>query len=58
MKHPRDDEKSKTKKPPVEKTTDGKIVQFRKPKPGKPLDVEWFYEDEEFFSEHMDEFDW
>ena len=48
----------KKKQPPVEKTTDGQLVHFRKPKPGQLLDVEWFYEDEEFFAEWMDEFDW
>jgi len=23
-----------------------------------PLDIDWFYEDEEFFTEWMDSFDW
>lgn len=57
MKHPSDTEKDK-KKPPVEKTTDGKLLHFRKPKPDPKLDIDWFYEEEEFFAEHMDEFDW
>lgn len=57
MKHPSDNEKDK-KKPPVVKSTDGKLLHFRKPKPDPKLDVDWFYEEEEFFVEHMDEFDW
>lgn len=53
---PSDDDKKQ--KPPGNDKPDGQIVHFRKPKPGQPLDVEWFYEDEEFFVECMDEFDW
>ena len=37
------------------------IVPFkRQPKKPPPpnLDVEWFYDEAEFFSEWMDEFDW
>ena len=51
-----DDEKHQ--KPPIDETIGGDIVHFRKPKKAKPMDVEWFYEDEEFFAEWMDEFDW
>ena len=37
----------------------GDVVFLRKPaNPNPPLDVDWFYDDEEFFAEHMDEFDW
>ena len=53
---PSDDDKKK--KPPVDKSTDGQLLHFRKLKKPQPMDVEWFYEDEEFFAEWMDEFDW
>ncbi|MBT7641683.1 MAG: hypothetical protein HN715_01635 [Rhodobiaceae bacterium] len=47
------------KKSPAEKSTDDTVLFFRKPpKPNPALDVSWFYDEEEFFSEHMDEFDW
>lgn len=48
----------KPKKPPAEKSA-GDVLFLRKPaKPNPPLDVEWFYDEEEFFAEWMDEFDW
>lgn len=54
---PEDGKKSET--PPPGKADGGDVVYLRKPaKPNQPLDVAWFYEDEEFFAEHMDEFDW
>lgn len=53
---PSDDDKKA--EPPVEKSTDGRLLHFRKPKKAQPMDVEWFYEDEEFFADWMDEFDW
>lgn len=35
------------------------VIPLRRPKkPIPPLDVEWFYDEEAFFTEHMDEFDW
>ena len=51
-----DDEKKQ--KPPSDETPDGRLLHFRKPKKNAPMDVEWFYEDEEFFADCMDEFDW
>jgi hypothetical protein len=33
------------------------IVSLQKPPPQPEFDVDWFYEDEEFFAEHMDGFD-
>ncbi len=55
----RDDPKNAHKKSPIEKSTDDTVLFFRKPpKPNPALDVAWFYDEEEFFSEHMDEFDW
>lgn len=57
----RDDEKDKDsekEKPPTPKEADGEIAYFRKPKAKPAMDVGWFYDEEEFFAEHMDEFDW
>ena len=37
------------------------VLAFKKPAKAPPspsLDVEWFYDEAEFFSEWMDEFDW
>lgn len=45
-------------KPPTSEETGGEIAFFRKPKPKPQMDVGWFYDDEEFFADHMDEFDW
>ena len=54
-----DDKKPPHKESPAEVSTDDKVLPFRKPtKPNPALDVAWFYDEEEFFSEHMDEFDW
>ena len=56
-----DDKKNKQggkEKPPTDASAGGELAYFRKPKPHKPMDVGWFYDDEEFFAEHMDEFDW
>ena len=55
-----DDKKSEKDKktPPDTKETGGELAYFRKPKPNPQMDVGWFYDDEEFFAEHMDEFDW
>ena len=53
-----DDRKGKNQKPPQPEGEGGKIVTFRKPKKNPAFDVEWFYEEEEFFADHMDEFDW
>lgn len=53
-----DDKKNREQKPPQPRGEGGKIVSFRKPKKNPPFDVEWFYEEEEFFADHMDEFDW
>jgi len=33
------------------------VVSLQKPPPQPAFDVDWFYEDEEFFTEHMDGFD-
>ena len=33
------------------------VVSLQKPPPQPEFDVDWFYEDEEFFAEHMDGFD-
>ena len=52
-----DDRKDKNQKPPQPEGEGGKIVSFRKPK-NPAFDVEWFYEEEEFFADHMDEYDW
>ncbi len=49
-----DDDKKKTER-------GDNVVPFKRPpkKPPPPdLDVEWFYDEAEFFSEWMDEFDW
>jgi len=49
-----DDDKKKTEH-------SDNVVPFKRPpkKPPAPnLDVEWFYDEAEFFSEWMDEFDW
>ena len=55
-----DDKKNRDgkKTPPDEKSSDGELAFFRKPKPHPKMDVDWFYDDEEFFAEWMDEFDW
>ena len=54
-----DDKKPPHKESPAEVSTDDNVLPFRKPtKPNPALDVAWFYDEEEFFSEHMDEFDW
>ena len=57
MKHS-DSRKDKKQKPPQPEGEGGEIVSFRKPKKNPAFDVAWFYEEEEFFAEHMDEFDW
>ena len=57
----RDDEKDKDgekEKPPTPQEADGELAFFRKPKAKPVMDVGWFYDEEEFFAEHMDEFDW
>jgi len=42
----------------ADQTSLSKVLPFApKKKPLPAFDVEWFYEDEEFFSEWMDEFD-
>ena len=53
-----DDTKDRNEKPPRPDDRSDKIVQFRKPKAKPAFDVEWFYDEEEFFAEWMDEFDW
>ena len=53
-----DDTKDENEKPPRPDDRSGKIVQFRKSKTKPAFDVEWFYDEEEFFAEWMDEFDW
>ena len=53
-----DDEKDGNEKPPKPESKGGKIVSFRKPTPNPLFDIGWFYDEEEFFAEHMDEFDW
>ena len=57
MKQP-DDTKNQNEKPPQPEGKGGKVVLLRKPKAKPAFDVEWFYDEEEFFAEHMDEFDW
>jgi len=52
------DTKGKDKKPPQPEGEGGKIVPFRKPTANPAFDVEWFYDEEEFFAEWMDESDW
>ena len=34
-----------------------KILPFRRPIPQPEFDLDWFYEDEEFFTQYMDDFD-
>lgn len=59
MKQSDDKKRDKEKqKPPADEATGGELAYFRKPKPNPQMDVGWFYDDEEFFAEHMDEFDW
>jgi hypothetical protein len=53
-----DDTKDEHEKPPKPEGKGGKIVQLRKPTPNPVFDAEWFYDEEEFFAEWMDEFDW
>ncbi len=53
-----DDTKDKNEKPPLPKGEGGKVISMRKPKPNPVFDAEWFYDEEEFFADHMDEFDW
>lgn len=57
MKQP-NDTKDKNEKPPRPEGEGGKVVTFIKPKANPPFDVEWFYDEEEFFADWMDEFDW
>lgn len=53
-----DDSKNEKEKPPRPQGEGGKVLSLRKPKPNPIFDAEWFYDEEEFFAEHMDEFDW
>ncbi|MCH1569387.1 MAG: hypothetical protein ACR2OK_03635 [Parvibaculales bacterium] len=53
-----DDGNGKKNTAPKPEQKGGDIVQFRKPKANPSFDVEWFYEEEEFFAEFMDAFDW
>ena len=53
-----DGRKDKKQTPPQPEGAGGEIVSFRKPKKNPAFDVAWFYEEEEFFAEHMGEFDW
>ena len=53
-----DDPKDQKENPPKQQGEGGKIVSLRKPTPNPVFDAEWFYDEEEFFAEHMDEFDW
>ncbi len=34
------------------------IIPFRRPIPEPRFDVDWFYDEEGFFTDYMDEFDW